>query len=239
MFQAGKSFGPSLVLKKFEIDESESSGRLVEVVGRTPGFIGWTLSAMGLDAQWHMVIDTACVMFRKSNIEGESIDLLPMGRVASTSCGHQKPVSYLVFAALFMIAAPVTFGLTLIVSALLVYMYFTQKNMSISVVSTGGTVLGLQFKPSVIEGVKIDIQQVTRAIDLVNRHVVTASGGEAREGHTLRSMTPVPVASAQLSTPLTPTAAPIAEQRPRFCHKCGGPVAVGDFACLGCGSQMG
>lgn len=239
MFKAGSSFGPSLVLKQFEIDESESSGRLVEIVGRTPGLIGWALSAMGLDAQWRLVIDSSCVMFRKSNIEGESVDLLPMGRVASTSCGHQKPVSYLILAGIFAVAAVATFGLTLIVSALLVYLYFTQKNMSISVVSTGGSVLGLQFKPSVIEGVKVDIEQVTRAIDLVNRHVISASGGQVRESQLLRSISQASIAPPQVLVPPTPVAIPAAAQRPRFCHKCGGAVDAGDAVCTGCGASLG
>ena len=49
--------------------------------------------------------------------------------------------------------------------------------MLISIETMGGMFpLGLRFKPSVIEGVSVDIQKVLQAVRLINQRVVAAQG---------------------------------------------------------------
>ena len=60
----------------------------------------------------------------------------------------------------------------LIIGGLFLIAYYLSKKIVISVETSGGMVLGLSFKRSVIENVSVDIEQALKAIRIVNQKVI-------------------------------------------------------------------
>ena len=48
------------------------------------------------------------------------------------------------------------------------------KKMTISFETSGGMVMGLTFKRSVIENVAVDIQKARQAIEIINKNVINS-----------------------------------------------------------------
>jgi hypothetical protein len=68
--------------------------------------------------------------------------------------------------------------LGLIIGGAMLIAYYLSKKIVISLETSGGMVMGLSFKRSVIENVSVDIEQALRAILLVNQKVIEAQCGQ-------------------------------------------------------------
>jgi hypothetical protein len=118
---------------------------------------------------------------------------------------------------------------TLVVAALFILAYYLQRQMVIAVGdNTAQGRFGLTFKPSVIEGVTVDINRVTRATELLNRKVLEA---QLRPEATASAIQ-VPIAAAQKAGP-RPAAAPA----PR-CGGCGAVLEADSQFCADCGRAV-
>jgi hypothetical protein len=53
--------------------------------------------------------------------------------------------------------------------------YLLQRKIVITVETTGGMIMGLSFKPSVIENVSINVSKALEVIECINNIVVTKS----------------------------------------------------------------
>lgn len=176
--------GPSLVLTRFSLDESASGNPIVAIEGRASGLIVWLLTILGLDATTTLTITNNDVSFRSSSLFGEMYQVAPLSCVSSTHCGFFKPIGYLIIGILIALGGVVAglgqhtvemAWLTLIVAGLVfIVAYFLSKKLAISLETTGGMLMGLKFKKSVIENVSVDIQKANVAIQLINRKVIEA-----------------------------------------------------------------
>lgn len=178
----GKSFGPTLVLRKFKIDETPSADAPVDIVGRAQGIIAWLLTVMGFDAETSLKTTSKEISFKNSSLFGQTNQVVPLPMVSSTHCGYTMSMRYLIVGVLFVVGGIYSsmgynsngwevFGLLLIGAAFLVA-YWLSKKIVISVETSGGMVLGLSFKRSVIENVSIDLEQALKAIQIVNQKVI-------------------------------------------------------------------
>lgn len=116
----------------------------------------------------------------------------------------------------------------LIIAAVFVLAYFLQKEMVIAVGDNAAQGrVGLTFKPSVIEGVTVDINRVTRAMELLNRKVLEAQ----LNPEATASKIPAPSAdqkgsprAAARSLPRCAGCGAVLEPDSQFCAECGRSV---------------
>lgn len=157
--------GPALVLKQFNTDQY--SGR-VYVVGRQPGFMGWFLSAIGVDAQTELTVTPTEVTFRQASLFGEAVTVCPVSRVACASAGYAKPIEFLIIAGLT--------AFTVIIPIVMIIMFFLEKRMFVMVETTGGGSFAIAFKRSLIEGVEVNQEKAKEVLQILHRNVMASAG---------------------------------------------------------------
>ncbi len=54
-------------------------------------------------------------------------------------------------------------------------LYFLEKRIVVMVESTGGNMLAIAFKRSVIEGIEVDVDNARQVMQFVNQHVANAN----------------------------------------------------------------
>ena len=141
--------------------EPDSNGRYVHIRGRAPGLLSWFLSLMDIDPIVELEVTDKHFIFKQGSMAGQSKQTVLLHKVTATSSGYHKPWKE---AALFAILlAPFTFGLSIILG--IVY-YLLGKKMTIAV-SVSGNDYAVDFKRSVIEGVKIDEIEAYRVAALI------------------------------------------------------------------------
>jgi hypothetical protein len=155
--------GPALVLKSFQVDSHTGQ---VRILGRAPGLVAWFLSLIGLDATTELMVTPSDIWLRSASFFGEISTLCPIRQVATMRVGYAKHVQYLILAAITLptILGPIIF----------VILYFLEKRIVLIVESTGGGVLSIAFKPSIIENVQVDVEKAKEVVGIINRHVAIA-----------------------------------------------------------------
>jgi hypothetical protein len=174
--------GPTLVLRKFKIIEDSSADLLVDIVGRASGLTTWLLTVIGFDAETSLKVTKQEISFKSSSLFGQTLQVVPLPSASSTHCGYSKPIGYLIAGAIILIGGIIT-GLvqrgggaiilfSLIIGGIFLVAYYLSKKIVISVETSGGIILGLSFKRSVIENVGVDIEQALKAIMIVNQKII-------------------------------------------------------------------
>jgi len=93
--------GPTLVLRRFKVDESSSEGILIDIAGRPSGVFGWLLTVIGLYGESNFRLAVKQISFETSSRFGQSHQVVPLTNVSSTHCGYSKPIGLLILGALF------------------------------------------------------------------------------------------------------------------------------------------
>jgi hypothetical protein len=176
---------PTLVLRKFKLNSTSNGEPCLEIVGRPSGVVAWLLTVMRLDTETRLTVTDLCVSIKSASLSGEFNNFIPLPHVSSTHCGFSKPVAYIILAAAIAIFGVFTGmnqrdGTPLIVGALVVAIvfliaYFLSKKITIEIVTDGGLPLKMTFKPSVIEGVQVNIAYTMQALSLLNEKVLQAA----------------------------------------------------------------
>lgn len=174
--------GPALALRKFKVDESLSEGVLVDIRGRASGIIGWLLTIIGLYGETSLKMTGKEISFSNKSRFGQIYQVVPIPCISSTHCGYSRSIGYLILAVLFIISGVITgfvpgsnsvaVIIVLLFGGLFLIAYWFSKRIAITLETSGGMVLGLSFKRSVIENVRVDIDQALKAIHVVNGKVI-------------------------------------------------------------------
>jgi hypothetical protein len=181
---------PALALRKFNVTgaASKQEAPVIEIEGRKPGLIAFVLTMMGIDTTTSLLVTPRDIRFRKGSLYGEITSMMPMTAVASAHAGFAKPIGYLIAAGAIVLGSisggvgaasqhgsggAIVFLGGLVLAAIFVAAYFLSKKMAVFVESSGGTTFGLVFKPSVIEGVTVDIEKVKTVVDMIRELVIT------------------------------------------------------------------
>ena len=182
---------PALALRKFNVTgaASKQEAPVIEIEGRKPGLIAFVLTMMGIDTTTSLLVTPRDIRFRKGSLYGEITSMMPMTAVASAHAGFAKPIGYLIAAGAIVVGSisagagaasqhgtsggGLIFLAGLVLAAIFVVAYFLSKKMAVFVESSGGTTFGLVFKPSVIEGVTVDIEKVKTVVDMIRELVIT------------------------------------------------------------------
>jgi hypothetical protein len=174
--------GPTLVLRRFNVDEKQTSSVSVDIAGRSSGVTAWILTVLGFDTETSIQVREKDIVFKSSSLQGQILQVVPITSVSCTYCGYSKPIGLVVVGFLSLVlglATQVLHGTTgvglgagFLVFVIFVILYYFSKKILISLETRGGMVFGLYFKPSVIESVFVDIDKANKAIEIINSKAV-------------------------------------------------------------------
>ena len=177
---------PTLVLRKFNFDPHDSGGPCIEISGRPSGFVAWILTILRLSAETELIVTDLCISIKSASLSGEFTNFIPLPHVSSTNCGFTKPIGYLVAAVgvafSFFVsgmnqreggAALVIIGL--VIAAIFLAAYFLSRKIAIQIVTDAGVGYTLRFKPSIIEGIHVNIAYTAQALEVLNSKVLRAA----------------------------------------------------------------
>lgn len=240
-----------LVLKYFRAGDEAPPGALFQIGGRRGGVIGWVLRVVGLAEDVSMTVTPQQVIGEVRGKEGHAAVVVPLHRVAATSCGHERPVKDLIYAGtiglasiLLALAAHSTVLLVvgLLVSAALIVKYALGKSLWIRAYSFGGAGVGVGFRPGLLEQISIDPVLVERAIETLNTHVLFAREPMTRPDGVLdgtigapRPAPPRPPHDGPMFVPPAPAVRPAFGGRP--CPSCGSSLEADSQFCAECGAK--
>lgn len=182
--------GPTLVLRRFKVDETPSANLYVDIAGRRSGIIAWILTVIGFDAETSLKSTGQNITFKSSSLFGQIHRVVPLSKISSTHCGYSKPIGYLIIGVIFIVIGVLSnffpmrilwqFGLFgslclilgLVIGGIFLIAYWLSKKMTMFLETSGGMTIGLTFKRSVIENVPVDINKALKAISILNQKVM-------------------------------------------------------------------
>lgn len=174
--------GPALVLRKFKVEESSPDGVFVEIVGRASGLTAWLLTILRFDTETRLKVTDKEFSFKSSSLFGQINQVAPLTSISSTHCSYSKPICYLIVGVISIIGGVLSsmgrYGNSgaliagIVIGAVFFILYWLSKKMTMSFETSGGMIMGLTFKRSVIENIPVDIQKAIQAIGIVNKKVL-------------------------------------------------------------------
>ena len=173
----------TLVIQKYEVavEPQQAPRPTVEIVGRMQGVVAFVLSLLGFSPIIRFTIAGSELRCQSSSLFGQRSQFIPLRCVSTVTAGIHKPISALVWAAFALIFgiylsfanrswAPI--AVALIIAAVLLVMYVVSKKFFIEVYAQGGPSIALLFKPNVLEGVAIDVDQAMAVVDVIRDMIV-------------------------------------------------------------------
>ena len=171
--------GAALVLQAFEIHDSVASedSPVIEIAARSPGLTAWLFTLLGMDAKTVMSITLKQVLYLQCSLYGQISNLVPVHEICRVFGGYTRNISLLISGALLVLGGVVMsiynssstlLILGVVIGIILMIAYVLEKKLSVFIETTGGSMMGLSFKRSVIENIPVDIEKVKSAINLLN-----------------------------------------------------------------------
>ena len=185
----------TLVLQKFNIavEPQSTPNPTVEIIGRRQGIVAFILSLLGFSPVTRFSISGPEIRCQSASLFGQRSDFIPLRCVSTMTAGVYKPVSAILFAMTFVFLgafmsielrswAPI--AVALVFAIICVVAYVLSKQFFIAIYPHGGPFIYLRFKPNVLEGVPIDVDQALAVVGVIRDLVfhdgsATASQGQA------------------------------------------------------------
>jgi hypothetical protein len=159
----------TLVIKDWKLFEgaTDQQGTRVYIRGRAGGIFNWFLSLVGIDPTTSLVVTADKLLFTEASIGGRHNSVTPLADISTTFYGFSKPIwaTVICFAIVLVLfgllsAASGVFALMLLtplvaVGGAIVY-YFLNTRLKLAFVTMSGLTFAIHFKPSMIEGQRID-----------------------------------------------------------------------------------
>ena len=167
-----------LSLTKFILNPDDEDQIVIE--GRKTGLIQWFLTLLKLGNIYKIHIKKDLINYSAESAAGRTLHLTPIKKIASTSCGYNKPIGLLILAVISIFAGLITlvsgeiaaFILCLLVAGICFAAYVYLKNFFISIETIGSSQLGFSFKRSFIENIPINIEKIEEVISHINKLVL-------------------------------------------------------------------
>lgn len=163
----------SLVLREKQINPDGPC--FVKLQGRKAGLVDWILTLIGINTTTTLEIYADRIEYHYGSVSGQVTEIIPLSKVSNLVCGYFKPVIFLVLAVIFFFTAFVTFGLTIILTALFLFFYCFSKSTVISIIPNSGSATSVAFKRSLIEGQNLNEQEAMQVIQIVSSLVEQAN----------------------------------------------------------------
>lgn len=184
------SLGPALVLQEFYVDDLATEGKIIQIRGRVSGIIAWVFTKVGIDTETTLMVTTDRFSLHRASLSGRGVDQVPLSTIASTHSAYYQPVWALFLGGFWLIAglvgvvlndgqqrgekAEILLG-SIVVAVVFGAVFVLGRKIGISIETSGGRMLGVAFKPSVIEGVSVTMDNALRVAAVLNTHVIRAS----------------------------------------------------------------
>jgi hypothetical protein len=186
----------TIVLEKFDLDpnlDGEPDDEIIKIQGRRGSIMTALLSILGLPDRSFITITRREVSFEFTSVRGIILIVAPLKAVTCSLSGVQKPFGQLVAGVIIFLGSlwaqnshlfSTTLTLVgLVIGAALMVNYVRVRNLMITF-STGdmGDVQGLAFQATTtLDGKKVEIEQIRKAIEHINYHIVNAQLGKYDE----------------------------------------------------------
>lgn len=175
----------TVVLTKFELSENPP---FLVINGRTPGLLGFFLKIAGVGSITQFCVSNVEVRMDFKSLTGGRLVLVPGEEVSVVRARYHTPVWALIlmFAVVMLTLVPVTvlfvqdtvgpdlFYPTLYANGLIVglcaviYVFGKKCALMVDTYASKGPTLGISFKPSILDGAKVNITQLNQAANMIN-----------------------------------------------------------------------
>ena len=147
---------PHLALRLCRFSNEENPELLLELRGRSPGLIGWSLSDNGADTsnQPGVLVTEDQIQFIQRTFSSSTQHSIPIGEIASAHTAYERPFWSLFMACFFSIASAILYSflgpIAAIGGGLLVVSFslnfLSGKHVRLTVETRGGVVLSYGFR---------------------------------------------------------------------------------------------
>lgn len=219
----------AFVIKEWFASETPNSdGVYVNIKGREGGVISFLLSWMGISPTVWLAVDRDNVRFQSGSWSGFTMSVIPLEKLCSGSYGYTKPWKA---AAVIAILGTFTVFLAPFFWIGAAVYYFLNKELAIELRDIGAGAYPIEFKRSVIEGIKVDENEAARVIGIIEKLVKRGSTTAPASAPALERARAVAT-----TLPALPSVSPVmAGDR---CPKCGAAVTGEHTFCDGCGFRL-
>jgi hypothetical protein len=217
------------VIKEWFVNETPGSdGVYVRITGREGGVISFLLSLVGIDPTVSLIVDKDNVRFESGSWSGFVMYVTPLEKLCTGGYGYAKPWKTALLIA--MLGTFTVYLAPIFWIGAIVY-YFLNKQLMLALYDIGGRAYELDFKRSVIEGIKVDENEAARVIRIIESLV--------KRGSSL-APAPAPAVERPRGAVTTVQALHTANALPAGdrCPKCGAAVTGEHAFCDGCGFKL-
>lgn len=160
---------PQYVIKSWQVAEypMDEKGTLVSIKGRSGGLISWILSLLEIDPTVVFTVTQEKVIFEQGSLEGFMQRVINLNKISSTFYGYKKPWKESVM--IGIVCGIMTFWLLGMGAVIGVIYYFLSKSLTVGITEIGGVNHSIEFKRSVIEGIKIDETQAAEVCQIIQK----------------------------------------------------------------------
>lgn len=156
----------ALVLRKMEINEAGPN--FVHIEGRSAGIFSWFCTIIGIDTTTVFDVYGDRIEYSGGSLSGAFTETIPLTRISNLGTGFLKPFIYVILAVICLFLAIYTYGLSLILTALFAFLYWTRKSLMLYFIPHSGSTTFMAFKRSLIEGVALDAETAARIVKIVS-----------------------------------------------------------------------
>lgn len=183
---------PTVVLRKFEVNENPAGNTFVEIIGRKAGLISFILTSMGRDTESKLLVTDKEILFQGKTIFSKFYQLIPLQKITSTQTGNNIPLKSLIFSIIFILLGIIisiwgfiannaiiliTSFIFILVGSIFLVNYGISKSMTLTIITSSGQIVGFNFKRSIIENFPLDPQTAKESILLLNKMVIDSLKG--------------------------------------------------------------
>ena len=177
----------TLVLKEFKMDVSDEARKIITIKGRKSGFIAWLLTLMNLATETSLEVNRNDIRISDKSLFGEKNILITYKKgISHITCEYTRPFKLLLLSMFILLAgflAVSYWGRELryegvgesvilvpcfIISIILAIVFYFKKRITIAFIANGGKNYVLNFSPSLIENVNIDLSKAKEVTDYIN-----------------------------------------------------------------------
>lgn len=156
----------ALVLRKMEINEAGPN--FVHIEGRSAGILSWLCTVVGVDTTTVFDVYEDRIEYSGGSLSGAFTETIPLTRISNLGTGFLKPFLYAILAFICLLLAIPTLGLSLMLTALFAFLYWTRKSLLLYFIPHSGSTTFMAFKRSLIEGVTLDAPTAERIVKIVS-----------------------------------------------------------------------
>jgi len=178
----------TLVIQKYYIavEPQPSPNPTVEIVGRAQGAVALVLSLIGLSPIIRFTIAGSELRCQSTSLFGQRLQFIPLRCVTTMAAGIHKPIGMLIWAAVSVVSglymslemrAWTPIGVSLFSALVMVVLYVMSKKFFIEVYAQGGPSISLLFKPNLLEGVPLDVDQALAVVDVIRDLILREGSG--------------------------------------------------------------